>query len=169
MNCTSGDLINSALQRSFSQKCNKGQVGSLSVDDHIVANARRILSTKIDYVSSNEYSTSAFLENLKKKYIVLKPKNKKRLKKRKKKSKNKNSADDSALQMKNTELSGQNLTLPAPKTVLFSPDAVQLGWKSTVPVGSGFVNLGTTCYINSTLQVEFAFCSDVFKCVLSQF
>lgn len=150
MDSTSGDLISLALKRSFSPKCKKLHRNTL--DEHIVANARRILSTKIDYVLTTKYSTASFLDSLKKKYIVLKPS--KLNKKKKKKSKNHlTNTDHSKVQMKNTELSGQNLSLPTPKTVLFSPDAVQLGWKNTYPVGSGFVNSGTTCYINSTLQV----------------
>lgn len=153
MNSTSGDLISLAVQRSFSPKCKKVQKTSL--DEHIVANARRILSTKIDYVPTAKYSTTSFLEGLKNKYIVLKPSKSKRNKKKRKKLKNQlnQDSDTSKLQMKNTELSGQNLSLPSPKIVLFSSDAVQLGWKNSIPVGSGFVNSGTTCYINSTLQV----------------
>lgn len=152
MNSTSGDLISLALQRSFAPKYKKVKN---SLDDHIVANARRILSTKIDYVLTAKYSTSSFLDSLKKKYIVLKPSKIKKNKK-KKKLKSLRDCDNSNVQMKNTELSAQNLSLPAPKIVLFSPDAVQLGWKNTVPVGSGFVNSGTTCYINSTLQVTYS-------------
>ncbi|XP_065210113.1 ubiquitin carboxyl-terminal hydrolase 36 [Planococcus citri] len=153
MNSTSGDLISLALKRSFLPKYKKLHKNSL--DEHIVANARRILSTKIDYVLTTKYSTASFLDSLKKKYIVLKPS--KLNKKKKKKSKNRSDdTDNSKAQMKDTEQSGQNLSLPTPKTVLFSPDAVQLGWKNnSYPVGSGFVNSGTTCYINSTLQALF--------------
>lgn len=44
--------------------------------------------------------------------------------------------------------------LPKPKTVLYPPENVQLGWQDRkMSVGSGLDNPGVICYINSTLQV----------------
>ncbi len=162
MTSASGNLISAALQKSFTPS-SKQSNGS-DVNDCIVASARRVLSSKIEYVHCPEYSASNFLESLKSKYTVLKPDNRKRKNKRKKRKSKHHSGEnnDHTAQMKNTELNGQNLSLPVPKVVLFSPDAVQLGWKGLVPVGSGFSNLGTTCYINSTLQVICNFLSDCF-------
>lgn len=148
MHSRDGNLITAALQRSFAPNCKKK---STNIDDHLVASARRVLSTNIEYVHCPQYSATKYLEKLKSKYTVLK-RNKEIGKKKKKRNKHRQS-ENSENQMKNTELSGQDQTLPDPKVVLFSPDDVQLGWKSNIPVGSGFVNMGTTCYINSTLQV----------------
>lgn len=152
MHSQDGNLITAALQRSFASN---GKKKSNNFDDHIVASARRVLSTKIEYVHCPQYSATNFLETLKSKYIVLKSNKDGAKKSKKKRKRNKQrQREHPEYPMKNTELSGQDQTLPEPKIVFFSPDDVQLGWKGSPPVGSGLVNLGTTCYINSTLQVR---------------
>ena len=45
-------------------------------------------------------------------------------------------------------------SLPAPKVTLFRSEDVKVGWKGPVPVGAGMINMGNTCYMNSTLQVS---------------
>lgn len=45
--------------------------------------------------------------------------------------------------------------LPLPKRTLFPRDKVRVGWKGSErkwSVGAGFINVGNTCYLNSTLQ-----------------
>ena len=45
--------------------------------------------------------------------------------------------------------------LPKPKMTLFRPEEVELGYRDPGPgPGSGMVNMGNTCYINATLQVN---------------
>jgi ubiquitin C-terminal hydrolase len=43
--------------------------------------------------------------------------------------------------------------LPTPKITLFPAQDIQLGWRGTHCVGAGMINVGNTCYLNSTLQV----------------
>jgi len=48
-------------------------------------------------------------------------------------------------------------SLPEPSFVLFPRERIQLGWRKEEAslAGSGMVNTGVICYINSTLQVRY--------------
>lgn len=57
-----------------------------------------------------------------------------------------------------TDNDRKSAELPQPKNVLYPREKVQIGWKGSgrkwLP-GAGMVNVGNTCYLNSTLQALF--------------
>lgn len=52
----------------------------------------------------------------------------------------------------------KGVEFPTPRQILYQREKVRIGWKSSerkwVP-GAGMINVGNTCYLNSTLQALF--------------
>lgn len=146
MPASSGDPVSAALQHSLNGS--RKRFNTEDLDQKLIGSAKRVLLTEIQYEETNSYDSS-ILDNLKSKYIVLSAKN---------------CSETSEIKIKNgfkeshkeTKLPSMNKSdvLPKPKKVLYPPDLIQLGWQGGVPVGAGLVNLGNTCYLNSTLQVS---------------
>ena len=42
--------------------------------------------------------------------------------------------------------------LPQPQVVLYSPSKIMLEWQGARRIGAGLINMGNTCFFNSTMQ-----------------
>ncbi|KAH8296148.1 hypothetical protein KR054_002351 [Drosophila jambulina] len=198
--CETTNVVNAALRESLGVSVGVGSGGgaaraaaaadeaktgddSGNLQSHIVANAKRILMAKIEYEEVPNYHESV-LENLKSKYIVIKPSNPgaasncngfgSASKTNSGKVVGANGHGDNGGSRKEhpnhshnhgphahpnataTATTSPNPNeLPKPKRVLYPRENIRIGWKQSErkwQVGSGMINVGNTCYLNSTLQ-----------------
>jgi hypothetical protein len=178
MPAQSGDPVSAALLRTL------GPTKKLdNFDSLMVASAKQVLSTQIKYEASKSFNTTV-LSELRSKYTVLNtgsvgppssngpleapstskgPKENSVLltnlsKPNQASSPAKMGLGPSSKLVSNSSPvskgSNKHVSLPKPVRVLYPAEDVQLSWKNNVPVGSGFLNVGNTCYLNSTLQVR---------------
>ncbi|KAH8364174.1 hypothetical protein KR084_003451 [Drosophila pseudotakahashii] len=179
--CETANVVNAALRESLggnssggssADQAKAGEDSSGSLQNHIVANAKRILMAKIEYEEVPNYHDSV-LDNLKSKYIVIKPGNPGAIngfggKNHTGKVVGANGHDNNGARKSTEHPNNQSHhnnhppatnnnpnELPKPKRVLYPRENIRIGWKQSDrkwQVGTGMINVGNTCYLNSTLQ-----------------
>ncbi|EDW93538.2 ubiquitin carboxyl-terminal hydrolase 36 isoform X1 [Drosophila yakuba] len=182
--CETANVVNAALRESLGgnssaagssiDQAKSGEDSNGSLQNHIVANAKRILMAKIEYEEVPNYHESV-LENLKSKYIVIKPGNPGAIngfggKNNTGKVVGANGHDNNGARKQAEHPNNQSHhnnhnnhphptsnpnELPKPKRVLYPRENIRIGWKQSErkwQVGTGMINVGNTCYLNSTLQ-----------------
>nr|XP_022901979.1 ubiquitin carboxyl-terminal hydrolase 36 [Onthophagus taurus] len=124
------DPVNAAIRSSLSKTTSEA-----NLDVQLAGATKKALLADIEFKPAGSYQTTV-LDKLKNKYIVLK--------------------STETQPVSAPEKMGADETLTVAKNELYPLDAVKLGWNITDwAVGAGMVNMGNTCYLNSTLQALF--------------
>lgn len=140
MPASSLDPISSSIHSSI--ESGRRECSLENLNTQVTISAKRVLLHPIEYKETT-VQNSVLTSPQKSKYLILKTSTP---------SQNQINGDDHRKADVKTNGSSQD-TLPLPKHTIYPPENIKLGWQGKEPVGSGFLNLGNTCYLNSTLQV----------------
>ena len=116
--------------------------GNSSIDLNLATNTKLVLMTTIDFHKAESATTSAFNDALKAKYINLSSQANGHMK-----------SDTSSSSASSSSSSPcESKIVEKEKRPLYPPERVQMHWCRPVPIGTGLLNAGNTCFLNSTLQ-----------------
>ncbi|KAF4524161.1 hypothetical protein B566_EDAN010617 [Ephemera danica] len=136
------ETVSASLLLSLSTKCGP-ENGEIPLEQRMAAATKRVLHTGIEYEISNDTYHSSVLQGLKAKYA------------HEDTSLTNGSCSNSPNAQGKGVVDSNNPNLPVPTRVLFPMEKVQMQWalQRNHP-GSGFINAGNSCYLNSVLQVN---------------
>uniref|UniRef100_A0A8C9TVS2 ubiquitinyl hydrolase 1 n=1 Tax=Scleropages formosus TaxID=113540 RepID=A0A8C9TVS2_SCLFO len=132
------EKLKEALKQGRKDSTDEGDLSKL-----LASSAKKVLLQKIEFEPASR-SFSYQLEGLKSKYVIVNPKVEAIGEQR---------AQESLQVRKPGSVPGVlNDGIPAPQKMLFPGNKLSMRWERVYRVGAGLLNLGNTCFLNSTVQ-----------------